>query len=85
MLVGIPLALGIWWGLVPFLAILILIVVRLDSDTCAYGTTGTQVIFHATPTEQGAVTLIEVSGTRLRYTTAGGGSGQLDCSTGQFG
>ncbi len=30
--VGIPLALGIWWGLVPFLGILVLIIWRLNEE-----------------------------------------------------
>jgi hypothetical protein len=63
----------------------LLIVMRLDGDTCANGITGTQINFHATPMRQGKVTLTQVSGAVVRFTTANGGSGQFDCASGQFG
>jgi hypothetical protein len=62
----------------------LLIVVRLDGDTCANGITGTQINFHATPARQGKVTLTDVTGVVVRFTMADGGSGQYNCVTGQF-
>jgi hypothetical protein len=63
----------------------VLIVTRLNVDPCASNAVGTQIKYYSTPTQQGAVTLTQVAGTEVTYTTAGGGSGgQFDFVSGLF-
>lgn len=62
----------------------LIIVVRLNGDPCASGAIGTRIDYHPTPTQQGAVTLTQIAGDTVAFTTASGGSRQFDFVSGQF-
>lgn len=62
----------------------VLIVVRMDRDPCAPGAAGTKFKTYETPSQQGDVTLTQLSGDSVSFTTAAGGSGHFDYITGQF-
>lgn len=62
----------------------ILIVVRLDQDPCKPGASGTITKTYDTPYQRGALTLTQVSGDTVTFSTATGGDGHFDYVTGQF-
>lgn len=62
----------------------ILIIMRFDKDPCKPGASGTFTKVYDTPYQQGALTLTQVSGDTVTFSTATGGIGHFDYVTGQF-
>ena len=50
----------------------VIIVMRLDYDPCAASAQGTKITYYPTPSQQGAVTLTQLNGVTLKFTTATG-------------
>lgn len=62
----------------------ILIVTRLTADPCASKTNTTQITYYSTPAQTGAVTLTQITGDSVTFTTAAGAGGQFNFVSGQF-
>lgn len=61
----------------------VLVVISQPQDPCAQGPQG-QFHTYDSPFQQGALTLTQINGKVVSFTTAAGGTGQFDYLTGQF-
>ena len=62
----------------------VIIVRRLDHDPCSPDAKGLTTTYYPTQSQQGAVTLTQLDGVVLTFTTAGGGSGHFNVVTDQY-